>query len=155
MKKPSAGLLLFRRPTPGGLEVLLVHPGGPYWKNRDDGAWSLPKGEIEDGADALATALREFEEETGFAPPGGPHAPLGSVKTKSGKTIHAWATEGDCDPQQIVSNQFEIEWPPRSGKTQCFPEVDRAGFFTVDAARTKLHEAQHPFLDRLESHCHQ
>ena len=143
--------MLFRRSVDNSVEVLLVHPGGPYWKNKDAGAWSIPKGEIEAGVDRLETALREFEEETGFTPPDEPFE-LGSVRLKSGKTVHAWATEGECDPEALSSNQFELEWPPKSGRAQSFPEVDRGDFFSLDTARSKLNEAQCEFLDRLEAH---
>jgi predicted NUDIX family NTP pyrophosphohydrolase len=149
--KRSAGILLFRR-TGGELEVLLVHPGGPFWARRDAGAWSIPKGEVDPGEDERACALRELEEETG----GAFHEALadallalGEVRQKSGKVVSAWALEGDLDAGAIISNTFELEWPPRSGRTQSFPEVDRAGWFALDAAREKLIPAQAPFLDRL------
>jgi len=146
----SAGILLFRRPGP---EVLLVHPGGPYWARRDAGAWSIPKGELEeDGADALACALREFEEETGSAPGPGELVALGEVRQKGGKVVAAWAAEGDLDAGTIRSNTFELEWPPRSGRRQSFPEVDRAGWFGVAEAREKMIPAQAAFLDRLLEH---
>lgn len=143
----SAGLLMFRRAT-GGVELLLAHPGGPFWARRDDGAWTLPKGEIGDGEEPLATALREFEEETGHAP-AGPFLPLGSVRQKGGKEVWAWAFEGDFDPGRLRCNTFEIEWPPRSGRHQSFPEVDRVGWFDGEQARRKLLPAQVPFVDRL------
>jgi predicted NUDIX family NTP pyrophosphohydrolase len=149
MPKRSAGLLLYRG---GGdlVEVLLVHPGGPYWARRDDGAWSVPKGEVEPGDDPLATALREFGEELGSDPPDGSIAvSLGEVRQSGGKTVDAWALEGDLDVAGIRSNTFEMEWPPRSGRTAEFPEVDRAGWFPLDVARRKLLAGQHPFLDRL------
>jgi len=130
------------------VEVLLVHPGGPYWRTRDAGAWSVPKGEIVAGDDPLATARREFEEETGLRP-GGPFHPLGSVRQKGGKVVQAWAFEGDADPRALTSNTFTMEWPPRSGRRQEFPEVDRAEFLAFDVARRKLGPAQVPFLDRL------
>lgn len=147
-KKASAGLLLWRR-RDGRIEVLLVHPGGPLWAKKDVGAWSLPKGGIDDGEDALACACREFAEETGFTSHG-PFLPLGRVRLRSGKTVQAWAFEGDCDPSALRSNLFEMEWPPRSGRKQSFPEVDRAGFFDLEMARVKIHPAQAPFLDVLE-----
>jgi predicted NUDIX family NTP pyrophosphohydrolase len=144
----SAGILLYRI-TDGELEVLIVHPGGPFWARKDAGAWSIPKGEHDDDEDAQACALREFEEETGTRPPAGELADLGTVRLKSGKQVAAWAVEGDLDADAITSNMFELEWPPRSGRTQEFPEVDRAGWFGLDAARDKLNPAQGAFLDRL------
>ena len=151
MAKRSAGIMLFRR-VGVELEVLLVHPGGPFWARRDAGAWSIPKGEVDPGEDERACALRELEEETGGAFPDTPVAallPLGEVRQKSGKVVAAWALEGDLDAAAIVSNTFELEWPPRSGRMQEYPEVDRAGWFALDAARAKLLPAQAPFLDRL------
>jgi predicted NUDIX family NTP pyrophosphohydrolase len=144
----SAGILLYRR-SGGELEVLLVHPGGPLWARKDAGAWSIPKGEYDADEDPQACALREFEEETGTALPPGALADLGEVRQKSGKRVSAWAVEGDLDPEAITSNTFELEWPPRSGRTQRFPEVDRAGWFSIDAGREKLNPAQVAFLDRL------
>jgi predicted NUDIX family NTP pyrophosphohydrolase len=144
MPKKSAGLLLFRISS-GRLEVLLVHLGGPFWSKKENGAWFVPKGEILPGEDELAAALREFKEETGFDPHG-PFVSLGSVKQKSGKTVVAWAFEGDCDPSKLKSNTFQMEWPPRSGKHQEFPEVDRAAFFPLDAAGEKIHPSEVPFL---------
>jgi predicted NUDIX family NTP pyrophosphohydrolase len=144
----SAGILLHRRGA-DGVEVLLVHPGGPFWAKKDAGAWSIPKGEHDDGEDARACALREFEEETGSAPDAGEMTDLGSVRQKSGKVVQAWALEGDLDPEAVRSNSFEMEWPPRSGRRQTFPEVDRAGWFGIDAAREKINPAQAAFLDRL------
>jgi predicted NUDIX family NTP pyrophosphohydrolase len=146
---PSAGILL-HRPGIGGREVLLVHPGGPFWARKDLGAWSIPKGEIDAGEDARASARREFAEETGVRLPDGALDELGSVKLKSGKQVEAFATEGDLDAEAIRSNTFELEWPPRSGRIQSFPEVDRAGWFALDVARTKLNPAQAAFIDRLE-----
>lgn len=130
------------------LEVLLVHPGGPFWRGRDAGAWTLPKGEFTD-EQPLAAARREFVEETGVTPEG-PFLALTPVRQKAGKLVHAWAFAGDCDPEKIVSNSFRMEWPPRSGKFAEFPEVDRAGFFTTAAARAKILPAQVPLLDELE-----
>jgi predicted NUDIX family NTP pyrophosphohydrolase len=144
----SAGILLYRI-AGGKPEVLLVHPGGPFWARKDAGAWSIPKGEHGDGEDAQAAALREFEEETGSAPPAGELAELGTVRLKSGKHVTAWAVEGDLDSDSIVSNTFEMEWPPRSGRKGTFPEVDRAGWFGLDEGREKLNPAQVAFLDRL------
>lgn len=152
MKKPSemsAGLLLFRR-TSGGLEVLIAHPGGPYWSKKDLGAWSIPKGLVHTGEDPLAAAQREFSEEIGFRPEG-PFRPLGSVRLKSGKEVQAWACEGDFDPARAVSNTMWIEWPPGSGRKAQFPEVDRCGWFSPVQAREKLNPAQAAFIDRLET----
>jgi len=150
--KRSAGILLFRRSDDGELEVLLVHPGGPFWARRDAGAWSIPKGEVDPGEEERACALRELEEETGAAFRDAPVEallPLGEVRQKSGKVVSAWALERDLDADAIVSMTFELEWPPRSGKLQTFPEVDRAGWFALPAARRKLLPAQAPFVDRL------
>ncbi len=129
--------------------MLLVHPGGPFWARRDTGAWSIPKGEIESGEDPLAAARREFAEELGSPPPDGPAIPLGEVRQKSGKRVTAWALTGDLDPATAAGNRFSMEWPPRSGRMQEFPEVDRAQWFGVEAAREKLIAAQVAFLDRL------
>jgi predicted NUDIX family NTP pyrophosphohydrolase len=146
--KTSAGLLMFRT-RKGGLQVLLVHPGGPYFQNRDDGTWTIPKGEVMEGEDLLERARIEFKEELGVAASGN-WLELGSVKQKGGKTVHAWAFSGDLeDDFKLVSNTFEMEWPPRSGKVQRFPEVDRASFFPVEEARRKINVAQTVFLDRL------
>ena len=148
MAKRSAGILLYRV-AGGAPEVLLVHPGGPYWARKDAGAWSIPKGEYEDGEDPQSCALREFDEETGVELPPGELAELGSVKQKSGKVVTAWAAEGDLDAGAVTSNTFTMEWPPRSGTTAEFPEVDRAGWFEIETAREKLVPAQTEFLDRL------
>lgn len=148
MTKQSAGLLLYRRRA-GHLEVFLVHPGGPFWKNKDEGAWSIPKGEYSMGEDPLAAARREFREETGFTVEGD-FIPLTPVTQAGGKVVQAWALAGDCDPQKIRSNTFTLEWPPRSGKIREFPEVDRAGWFDLDTARKKINRAQVTFLDELE-----
>ena len=146
--KTSAGLLMFRTEK-RELEVLLVHPGGPYFQNKDDGAWTIPKGEATEGEDLLERARIEFEEELGVAASGN-WMDLGSVKQKGGKTVHAWAFAGDLeDDFKLASNTFEMEWPPRSGKVQRFPEVDRASFFPVEEARRKINVAQTVFLDRL------
>jgi predicted NUDIX family NTP pyrophosphohydrolase len=148
MHKLSAGILLFRRRY-GTLEVFLVHPGGPFWQRKDIGAWSIPKGEYAAGEDPLSAAKREFEEETGFAPPTGELNSLSEIKLSSGKVVTAWAVEGDCDGDAIRSNQFSMEWPPKSGKTQEFPEVDRAAWLTLPEANKKIHPAQQEFLVRL------
>ena len=145
--RTSAGLLLYRL-TPRGLEVLLVHPGGPFWAKKDLGAWSLPKGEAEDDEDLLAVAHRELAEETGFTAPDAAR-PLGQVRQKGGKVVHAWAVRGDADPSTLRSNTFEIEWPPRSGRTATFPEVDRAAWFDLVEARRRINPAQAAFLDAL------
>ena len=147
-KNPTAGLLLYRRHAE--LEVFLVHPGGPFWAQKDLGAWSLPKGEIDEGEDMLDAAKREFTEETGFAIDG-EFIPLDPVKQSGGKLVNAWAIEGDCDPSRIQSNSFSMEWPPKSGKKQEFPEVDRAGWFTVAEARKRILAAQVAFIDQLVS----
>lgn len=148
MVKRSAGILLHR--TRGGsTEVLLVHPGGPFWRNKDLGAWSIPKGEHGEDEQPQAAALREFAEETGWRPGADELLDLGEVRQRSGKTVRAWALRGDFDPAQLVSNEVEIAWPPRSGRTQLFPEVDRAEWFNPDAAREKINPAQAAFLDRL------
>jgi predicted NUDIX family NTP pyrophosphohydrolase len=144
--RESAGILLHRG---GATEVLLVHPGGPFWARKDAGAWSIPKGEVEAGETPEAAARREFAEETGTTLPDGALEPLGSVKLKSGKVVHGFAVAGDLDPEAIVSSTFELEWPPRSGRITTFPEVDRAGWFGLDEAREKLNPAQAAFVDRL------
>jgi predicted NUDIX family NTP pyrophosphohydrolase len=148
MQKRSAGLLMYRLGN-NQLEVLLVHLGGPFWAKKDIGAWFIAKGEIDEGEDPLHAAQREFQEETGIEPHG-ELIPLGVVKHKGGKIVQAWAFEGDCDPASIRSNTFTIEWPPRSGRQQTFPEIDRAQFFTVDQAREKMHPAEFEFVERLE-----
>jgi len=140
---------MYRRQDDGAPQVLLAHPGGPFWRGRDEGAWTLPKGEYETPEEPLAAARREFTEETGFesAPP---FVALGEIVQKSGKHITAWAFAGDCDPTQLRCNTFEIEWPPRSGRRQSYPEIDRAEWFGLDEARRKLIAAQRPLIDRLE-----
>ena len=143
----SAGILLFRRGE-RGLEVLLVHPGGPFWANRDSGAWSIPKGEFGEGEPALDAARREFAEETGLAA-AGDFIPLTPLRQRRGKIVYAWALEGDCDAAALRSNLFSMEGPPRSGRTREFPEADRAAWFTVDEARSKLLPGQVAFLDDL------
>jgi len=147
MPKTSAGLLLYQRNN-NVLQVFLVHPGGPFFAKKDAGAWSVPKGEIDEGEDALAAAKREFEEETGCRPAGN-FIPLSPVTQKSGKIVHAWAVEGDCDAQAIRSNTFTLEWPPKSGRMQEFPEVDKAGWFTIDEAREKINPAQAALMEEL------
>ena len=146
-RKESAGLVLFRRGN-GSVEVLLAHPGGPFWKDRDAGAWTIPKGGIHVGEDPLQTAIREFTEETGFTPTG-PFVPLGSVIQRSGKIVYAWAFEGDCDPSQLTSVTTTTEWPPRSGRQIEIPEIDRGRFFPLEAARRAINVAQIELLDRL------
>lgn len=146
----SAGILLYRRGADGDREVLLVHPGGPFWTRKDLGAWSIPKGEHGDEEDPQACALRELEEETGVALDAGGLMDLGEVRQRSGKVVRAWACEGDLDVTRLVSNTFTMEWPPRSGRQQEFPEVDRAAWFGVDEARRRINPAQAAFLDRLE-----
>jgi len=144
----SAGLLLYRV-RDGVPEVLLGHMGGPFWARKDEHAWSIPKGEYGDDEDALAAARREFAEETGSAPPDGEPLPLGEVRQSGGKRVVAWALEGDLDPATVASNTFTLEWPPRSGRQQEFPEIDRADWFALDAARAKLVKGQVPLLDAL------
>ena len=146
----SAGLLVYRRTAAALHEVLLAHPGGPFWASKDAGAWTIPKGLVEGGADLLATATREFTEETGFVAQG-PFVPLKPVRQKSGKTVHAFACAGDFDPAALKSNRFEIEWPPRSGKRKRFPEVDRVAWLAPAAAREKILGYQLPFLDELDA----
>jgi predicted NUDIX family NTP pyrophosphohydrolase len=145
----SAGLLLFRRGVEGNPEVLLVHPGGPFWSRKDAGAWSIPKGEVEAGEEPAAVAEREFAEELGRPAPDGPRTDLGEITQAGGKRVRAWAVEGDFDATDITSNQFEMAWPPRSGQRQSFPEVDQAAWFSLDDARQKLIAAQVDLLGRL------
>lgn len=145
--KKSAGLLLFRRQGPG-LEVLLVHPGGPFWTRKDEGAWSIPKGEFQD-EEPLQAAIREFNEETGMMPTGR-FIDLGALKQAGGKTVYAWGLEADFDPANLRSNTFTLEWPKGSGLLREFPEVDRAGWFALSEARKKLLKGQAPFLEELE-----
>ncbi len=146
MKKTSAGILLYRRREE--LEVFLVHPGGPFWAKKDLGAWSLPKGELDGDEDPLAAARRELAEETGFTVDGEFRA-LRPLRQPSGKTILAWAVEGDCDPAELRSNMFSMEWPPKSGKQQEFPEVDRGAWFPLAEARKRIIAGQAPFLEEL------
>jgi predicted NUDIX family NTP pyrophosphohydrolase len=148
--KKSAGILMYTRSS-GLLEVLLVHPGGPFWKKKDDGAWSIPKGEPEEGEDLLAAAFREFQEEIGLAPHGD-LINLGWIKQKGGKIVYAWAVESAPNQRvSLASNLFQMEWPPRSGKMQDFPEIDRAEFFSLIDAEKKINESQRPFLERLRA----
>ena len=147
MAKQSAGLLMYRT-TDAGVQVLLVHPGGPFFASKDDGAWTIPKGEIEPAEEPLACAIRELSEETGIAAPATSYTALGSVKQAGGKVIHAWAFEGDWDGV-LRSNTFELEWPPRSGRKRTYPEVDRAAFFSIAQARLKMNAAQVALIDRL------
>ncbi len=148
MPKRSAGLVMYRK-TDGGTEVLLVHPGGPFWAGRDWGAWSIPKGEYAPGDDSLEAARREFEEETGVVP-AGDFVSLGDAKQPSGKVISAWAFEGNCDPLAVRSNTFSMEWPRGSGRTQEFPEIDRAQWFGIDEAKRRVVAGQVPLLEALE-----
>jgi predicted NUDIX family NTP pyrophosphohydrolase len=147
-RQRSAGLAVYRR-SRSGVEVLLGHMGGPFWDGRDAGAWSFPKGLIEPGEDDLTAAVREFAEELGLPPPVGPRTALGEVRQRSGKVVVVWAVEGDVDVSAVRPGTFEMEWPPRSGRRQAFPEIDRAQWFSVDRAREKLVAGQRPFLDRL------
>jgi len=148
MARVSAGLLMYRL-RGGAAEVLLVHPGGPFFRNKDEGVWSIPKGEIEPGEDLLDAARREFEEETGVKPSGAFTALL-PVKQKGGKVVHAWAFQGDCDPATIVSNTFTMEWPPKSGRQAEFPETDKAHFFDLAEAKRRINVAQAALIDQLE-----
>lgn len=148
MPKRSAGLLMYRR-TQGGLQVFLVHPGGPLWARKDQGVWTSPKGEYEENENPLDAAVREFQEETGF-PAAGAFLPLGSVRQKSGKVVTVWAFEGDCDPDRLVSNTCLIEWPPRSGKQFEIPEIDRGRWFHLAEARQYVRPEQEALLDRLQ-----
>jgi len=147
MPRISAGLLMYRIHD-GKLQVLLAHPGGPFFKNKDEGAWSIPKGEIEADEDLLTAAKREFAEEIGVLPTG-PFIALTSIKQKAGKIVHAWAFAGDCNPTAIVSNTFTMEWPPRSGRQMEFPEIDRADFFDVATALRKITAGQKPLIEEL------
>ena len=146
--KQSAGLLMFRH-AGGGHEVFLVHPGGPYWAKKNEGAWTLPKGEYEGAEDPLSAAQREFHEETGFVA-SGPFLELGSVRQKSGKVVLGWAFKGDCDPDRLASNTCEVKWPPRSRRLIVIPEIDRGAWFSPAQAALSLREEQRPFLVRLE-----
>jgi predicted NUDIX family NTP pyrophosphohydrolase len=152
MPRVSAGILLYRQ-RDRLVEVLLVHPGGPFFRGKDAGAWTIPKGEPNPDEDLLTAARREFAEEVGFVPEG-PFVELGTIRQRGGKEVHAWAASGDCDPTAIRSNSFSIEWPSKSGQFRSFPEIDRAGFFTLDEARQKINPAQAALLDALESRLH-
>jgi len=147
----SAGLLLYRQGPGGGVEVLLVHPGGPFWARKDAGAWSIPKGEYDEGDDPAARAEAEFAEELGQRAPAGTRLDLGEVRQAGGKRVRAWAVRGDFDAHATTSNLFEMEWPPHSGEIQTFPEVDKAAWFSLHEARTKLLAGQLPLLERLEA----
>ena len=149
MPRLSAGLLMYRIKD-GVLQVLLAHPGGPFFAKKDEGAWSIPKGEPDADEDLFITAQREFEEETGVKPTG-PFLPLKPIQQKGGKIVHAWAFEGDCDPTTCISNTFTMEWPPRSGKQQEFPEIDRAEFYDLAAARKKITARQDGLIEELEA----
>ena len=148
--RTSAGILLYRR-MPGGLEILLAHPGGPFFATRDAGSWSIPKGEPDAGEPLIAVAQREFAEETGHPMPDGPLLELGSIVQKGGKVVHAWAVEGDLDPAAARSNTFEMEWPPKSGRVAAFPEIDRVAWFDPTEARMRVKPTQIPLLERLEA----
>jgi predicted NUDIX family NTP pyrophosphohydrolase len=151
-KRTSAGIVLFRGPPAGSLEVLLAHPGGPFFAKKDEGVWSIPKGEPDTPDEALLDiAQREFAEETGHLVPDGPRIPLGSIVQKGGKVVHGWAVQGDLDPEQAVSMTFEMVWPPHSGTTVSFPEIDRVAWFDLDEARKRVKSTQVPLLDRLEA----
>ena len=147
IKRQSAGVLLYR-PGVTEPEVFLVHPGGPFWKNKDEGAWTIPKGEFDESEDPLAAAIREFKEETGFNIMG-EFKPLVPVQQKAGKIVHAWAIQGNVNEANVKSNFFEMEWPPKSGKKQSFPEIDRASWFRMSEAREKINSSQVQFLDQL------
>ncbi|HUS41320.1 MAG TPA: NUDIX domain-containing protein [Ilumatobacteraceae bacterium] len=145
----SAGIVLRRRTANGAVEVLLGHMGGPFWQRRQEGAWTIPKGEVEPGEEPLAVARREFHEELGMPVPPGDLVDLGEVRQAGGKVVRAWAVEGDLDVEAIVSNTFELEWPPKSGRIQSFPEIDRAAWFDLESARAVIVAGQRPLLDRL------
>lgn len=150
MPTKSAGLLLYRNsPEGSGIEVLLAHPGGPFWRNKDEGAWTIPKGEFTDDENPLAAAKREFEEELGAEPPVGDYIQLKPIKQKNGKIVHAWAVEGDFDPKTLKSNTFEMEWPPKSGRKARFPEIDRGQWFSLSEASRRIVPGQAAILDEL------
>ncbi len=149
MAKLSAGLLIYRKKS-NKIEVFLVHPGGPFWSKKDEGVWSIPKGEYEAGEDPLQAAVREFKEETGFDAPAGEKIELTRLKQPSGKIVNAWATEGNVESDKIISNTFKMEWPPKSGREQEFPEVDKAGWFEIETAKLKILKGQIGFLKELK-----
>jgi predicted NUDIX family NTP pyrophosphohydrolase len=149
MPKQSAGILIYRR-RPAGIEVFLVHPGGPFWQHKDAGAWSIPKGEFAADEDPLATARRELREETGLVVDG-PFVPLEPIRQRGGKIVHAWIVEADVEPAQVKSNTFSVEWPRGTGKLRSYPEVDRAEWFSLDEAAKKLLTSQRPLLDQLQA----
>ena len=148
-QRRSAGLLLYRTDDVRSIDVLLVHPGGPLWASKDEGAWSIPKGEYVEPESAVEAATREFEEELGIPAPGGARIDLGEVKQSGGKLVHAWAVRADLDVSAMSSNTFEMQWPPKSGQFRSFPEIDRAAWFTLAEAASKLVGGQRPLLDRL------
>ena len=147
-QKTSAGLILYRR-REGTLQVFLVHPGGPFWKDKEDGAWTIPKGGVQEGEDFLTAAKREFQEETGLTPKE-PYLSLHPIRQRSGKIVHAWAFESDCEPGQVQSNPFTMEWPPHSGRMCEFPEIDRAAFWSLEQAKRKINPAQIALLEELQ-----
>ena len=147
--RTSAGIVLYRGCADGTVEVLLGHMGGPYWACKEAGAWTIPKGEVEPGEDLLAVARREFREELGVSVPSGAITDLGEIRQSSGKTVRAWAVKGDLDATAIVSNTFDLEWPPKSGRIQTFPEIDRAAWFDLESAHSLIVHGQRPLLDRL------
>lgn len=147
--RTSAGIVLYRGCADGTVEVLLGHMGGPYWARKEAGAWTIPKGEVEPGEDLLAVARREFREELGVSVPSGAITDLGEIRQSSGKTVRAWAVKGDLDATAIVSNTFDLEWPPKSGRIQTFPEIDRAAWFDLESAHSVIVHGQRPLLDRL------
>lgn len=149
VRRPSAGIVLYRRCADGTVEVLLGHMGGPYWARKEAGAWTIPKGEVEPGEDQLAVARREFHEELGVSVPPGDLTDLGEIRQTGGKTVRAWAVQGDLDATAIVSNTFDLEWPPKSGRIRTFPEIDRAGWFDLESAHSVIVQGQRPLLDRL------
>jgi predicted NUDIX family NTP pyrophosphohydrolase len=149
VRRLSAGIVLYRRCADGTVEVLLGHMGGPYWARKEAGAWTIPKGEVEPGADLLTVARREFREELGVLVPPGEFTDLGEIRQAGGKTVRAWAVQGDLDSTVIISNTFELEWPPKSGRIQTFPEIDRAAWFDLESAQSVIVQGQRPLLDRL------
>lgn len=152
MAQNSAGLMLFKRVEPNDVRILLGHPGGPFFARKDEGSWTIPKGLVEDGEESLEAARREFTEETGLETPDSGYVDLGEMSYKSGKRVLAWAFEGECDPSQLESNTFQIEWPPKSGKKATFPEIDRFALYSVGTAVDKIHPAQLVLIERLLKH---